>query len=131
MYRFAGYDDAATGIRAHRIGKVTRLLDVPDHEVCFSSGRETPYRICEPERPGRIDGESAQRFFGRHAKDRAGEVHREQRRDERRRPGIAIGRNGDRNSKFAQARQRRERRLTQKIGGAGQEQRNGTRTCSR
>src|SRR5437763_14585965 len=39
----------------------------------------------------RMDGEAGERFLGREAKQRAGHVHGEERRAERRRAGIVIG----------------------------------------
>ena len=82
-------------------------------------------RRGDAERPRGVTRHAGERFLGREAKKRAREIHRKQRRAERRAAGVVVGGDGDGHAVPAQRVDRRQPRLAQKIERAGQQHRDG------
>src|SRR6202166_934524 len=67
-------NDGCSRVDSDRRGELRRMLGVADHEICFFARRQRPYLSGETERSRGARGDAAQRFSGRQAEQRAGQV---------------------------------------------------------
>ncbi len=81
--------------------------------------------IVQAERARGVDGRAAQRFLRRQPEMRAGQLHRQAQRQQRRGAGIAVGGHRHRHAVLAERVERRQLGFAQHVEGAGQQHRHG------
>src|SRR3954464_11421174 len=113
--------DARRG--ADGVGELGGRVDFPEREIGGLADFERAVRRLQAERAGGVDGETGERFVGCQVKERAGHVHGEERRAERRGARIVIGGERDRHMVSPQRRDRRQARLAQEIERPGKKHR--------
>src|SRR3954463_13457309 len=104
---------------ADGVGELGGRVDFPEREIGGLADFERAVRRRQAERTGGVDGEAGERFVGRQVKERAGQVHGEERRTERRGARIVIGGERDRHMASPQRRYGRQARLAQEMNAPG------------
>ncbi len=118
----ASPDAGVKRIEAHAVDELGRALDVPDREVGGLAGlQRAGHRSCRPSARAASRVTPARHSSTVMRNKRRRHVHRQQQRGQRRRAGIAVGRDRHRHAVPAEQLDRRLLRLADEVEGAGQD----------